>query len=128
MKRERGLAYCGLACCVCEEQEDCPGCLVNGCSHGADCPMVKCCQKQGIDGCYACAKFPCKEEMLAKPRVQAFNIFRKRYGSTALMDCLERNEVEGIRYHKEGITGDYDQSDDIEEIITLIMEGAESIG
>ncbi len=31
-----------------------------------------------------------------------------------LLDCLERNEKNGIIYHCEGIVGDYDEFDDVE--------------
>ena len=31
MKRELGIARCGLACCLCTENADCNGCGSNGC-------------------------------------------------------------------------------------------------
>lgn len=30
MKRELGIARCGLACCLCTEKADCDGCGSNG--------------------------------------------------------------------------------------------------
>ena len=36
---------------------------------------------------------------------------------------LERNEQAGIVYHREGIMGDYDEFDDLEELITYIRTG-----
>ena len=30
MEREKGIAYCGLACCVCSENVLCPGCRSGG--------------------------------------------------------------------------------------------------
>ena len=32
-----------------------------------------------------------------------------------LLDCLERNEKNGIVYHREGIMGDYDEFDDYDD-------------
>ncbi len=40
-----------------------------------------------------------------------------------LLDCLERNEKNGIVYHREGINGDYDEFDDVEKLIMFIKEG-----
>ena len=39
------------------------------------------------------------------------------------MDCLERNEANGIVYHRNGITGDYDDFDDVETLIDFIKTG-----
>ena len=68
MKRELGIARCGLACCLCSE-----------------------------------------------------NV--RRFGMEALLDRLEENEKNGIVYHREGIMGDYDEFDDIEELIRFIDSG-----
>ena len=39
------------------------------------------------------------------------------------MDCLERNEKNGVVYHREGITGDYDDFEDEEQLIRFLREG-----
>lgn len=39
-----------------------------------------------------------------------FTVFAKRYGLETLLDCLERNEKNGVIYHREGLIGDYDHS------------------
>ena len=44
----------------------------------------------------------------------------KRYGEEKLLDCLEKNERAGIVYHREGITGDYDEFDSAEQLIKFI--------
>ena len=49
--------------------------------------------------------------------------FVRRYGVEELLDCLERNEQAGIVYHREGIMGDYDDFDDLEELIGFIRNG-----
>ena len=50
-------------------------------------------------------------------------MFAKRYGEAALLDCLERNEKQGIVYHRQGIVGDYDDFDDVEKLIDFIRTG-----
>lgn len=39
------------------------------------------------------------------------------------MNCLERNERNGVVYHRSGINGDYDGFDDVEELICFIKTG-----
>ena len=46
-----------------------------------------------------------------------------RFRSYILLDCLERNEKKGIVYHREGITGDYDDFDDAEQLMNFILTG-----
>ena len=47
----------------------------------------------------------------------------KRYGEEYLLDCLERNEANGIVYHRDGINGDYDDFEDVETLIEYIKTG-----
>lgn len=42
MKRELGIARCGLACCLCTENVDCNGCGSNGCPDNEFCENKKC--------------------------------------------------------------------------------------
>ena len=53
----------------------------------------------------------------------AFTLFVKRYGEDKLLDCLEENEKKGIIYHREGFNGDYDNFDDVEQLISFIKTG-----
>ena len=78
MKRELGIARCGLACCLCTEKADCNGCDSNGC------PDNDICENK---------------------------------------NCLERNEKNGIVYHRNGINGDYDDFDDVEQLMNFILTG-----
>lgn len=39
------------------------------------------------------------------------------------MDCLERNGRSGVIYHRQGITGDYDEFEDIEMLMEFIKTG-----
>ena len=59
----------------------------------------------------------------SKIKPYGFSLFAKRYGEEALLDCLERNEKNGVVYHRQGIVGDYDEFDDVEELIRFIKEG-----
>ena len=97
MKRELGIARCGLACCLCSENEHC-------------------------NGCHEC-KGECRKGLLSKIKPYGFTLFIKRYGEKELLDCLERNEKAGVVYHREGIYGDYDDFNDVEELIAFIKTG-----
>ena len=61
--------------------------------------------------------------MQAKIKPYGFNLFIQRHGEKALLDCLEANEKRGIVYHRNGINGDYDEFDDVEELIRFIQTG-----
>lgn len=59
---------------------------------------------------------------MSKIKPYAFTQFAKKYGIDYLLDCLEINEKNGITYHRSGITGDYDDFDDAEELIEFIKK------
>ena len=61
--------------------------------------------------------------LLSKIKPYGFTLFAKRYGEKMLLDCLERNEKNGILYHRDGIVGDYDEFDDVEKLILFIKRG-----
>ena len=125
MKRTLGFGYCGLACCLCSEQEGCPGCRSGGGPDKAWCKSFRCGLARGHAGCWECPEFPCPGEIREKTRVRAFVEFLRRHGETALLDCLERNERAGLVYHYPGrLTGDYDVPETVEEILELIERGA----
>ena len=122
MRRELGVARCGLACCLCSENVICDGCGSDGCPDVNKCENKKCSSERGISHCYACTE-TCKKGLLNKIKPYAFTLFAKRYGETHLLDCLEANEKRGILYHREGIFGDYDEFDDVEKLIEFIKTG-----
>lgn len=122
MKRELGIARCGLACCLCSENAACNGCDSNECPGNAWCENKKCSLERGITHCYTC-KEDCQKGLLGKVKPYAFTLFVKRYGEEKLLDCLAENERRGIVYHREGINGDYDDFDDVEQLIDFIMTG-----
>lgn len=124
MWMETGIGYCGLACCVCSENENCKGCKNEGCQGKDWCKNYDCCRKKGLNGCWECDESPCDGGMLDKIRVCAFSDFVKVYGEEKLSFCLKRNEQAGMSYHDAGkLTGDYDIPESEDEIIKLILNG-----
>ena len=61
--------------------------------------------------------------LFSKIKPYAFTEFARRYGEDYLLDCLERNEKNGVIYHREGINGDYDDFDDVDALIEYIKTG-----
>ncbi len=122
MKKELGIARCGLACCLCSENATCKGCDSGDCPGSQWCENRKCSIEAGISHCYLCDK-DCRKDILSKIKPYGFTVFAKQYGIEALLKCLEENEKNGVVYHREGIIGDYDDFDDLEELISFIKNG-----
>jgi hypothetical protein len=124
VQKEKGIAYCGLACCVCSENNNCVGCRNDGCKDKEWCKNFNCCKVKGLDGCWKCDEFPCSNSMLNKTRIRAFARFIKEYGEERLINCLDINEQSGMKYHYKGeLLGDYDEPKTEDEIIRLIING-----
>ena len=120
MKRELGIARCGLACCLCSENVTCKGCKRDGflelswCTDAQWCENRKCVIEKDLHGCYECSPAECRKGLYAeKIKARAFAEFAHRYGV----------EQAGIVYHREGIMGDYDDFTDLEELIRFIRTG-----
>lgn len=122
MKVELGIAKCGLACCVCSKNNICKGCNSECCTDKEWCENRKCSKVKKLRGCYECGE-SCSKMMLTKLKPAAFTSFIKSYGYDELMTCLARNEKYGVVYHREGIIGDYDNFNNIEDIINFIKMG-----
>ncbi len=122
MKRELGIARCGLACCLCSENDHCDGCHSEKCPDKEWCENRKCSMAKGISSCFQCES-DCHKGLLSNIKPYVFTLFAKQYGLEALMGCLERNETNGIVYHRQGICGEYDDFDDVEELINFIKNG-----
>lgn len=122
MKRELGIARCGLACCLCSENDTCAGCQSDVCPDKEWCVNRSCSISKAIEHCYQCPEL-CQKGLLAKIKSYGFTLFAKRYGEERLLDCLERNEQKGIVYHREGFHGDYDDFEDVEKLIAFILTG-----
>ena len=124
------IAYCGLACIVCNRKDTCCGCHDEGCTGKNWCKNYNCCREKGLNGCWECDEFPCNgtyndfTNMLDKPRIRAFAAFAKKHGENELIKCLVRNEETGVKYHYEGeLIGDYDKAETEEEFINMIKFG-----
>ena len=122
MKRELGIARCGLACCLCSENEHCSGCNSGDCPDKDWCENRKCSFEKSVAHCYECPE-DCHKGLLSKIKPYGFTLFAKRYGEDVLLNCLERNEKNGVVYHREGIVGDYDDFDVAEKLIGFILSG-----
>ena len=122
MKRELSIARCGLACCLCSENDHCSGCNSGNCPDKNWCENRKCSIQKRIAHCYDCQE-DCHKGLLSKIKPYGFTAFAKRYGEEELLNCLERNEKSGVAYHREGIIGDYDNFDDVENLIDFIQTG-----
>lgn len=122
MKRELGIARCGLACCLCSENTTCDGCDSGQCPDKDWCENRKCSISRKIGHCYECTG-KCRKGLLGKIKPYAFTEFARRYGEDYLLDCLERNEKNGVIYHRDGINGDYDDFDEVEPLIEYIRTG-----
>lgn len=77
---------------------------------------------KGFTHCYECPE-PCTKGLLGKTKAYAFTRFAGLYGEERLLDCLERNEKNGVVYHRIGITGDYDDFDDADALIEWLRTG-----
>ena len=108
MDRQKGIAFCGLACAVCGGNNNCAGCRDEGCKDKEWCKNLQCCKAKNLSGCWECGEFPCAGSMLDNRRIRAFARFAGEYGVDFMLDCLE-NENAGIAYHYPGLLdGDYD--------------------
>ena len=122
MKRELGIARCGLACCLCSENQTCNGCDSGNCHDKDRCQNRKCSFEKGLRGCWECPE-ECRLGVLQKMKPYGFTQYVKKYGTNQLLDRLEANEKAGIRYHVSGITGDYDNFSDIDSLFRFINSG-----
>lgn len=122
MKRELGIGRCGLACCLCSENDHCDGCDNGKCPDKAWCYNLTCSKKKEIDHCFEC-EIDCHQGLLGKIKPYTFTEFAKRFGEEELINCLEKNEINGVIYHKNGVLGDYDDFEDVEKLILFIQTG-----
>ena len=122
-KEQRGIAYCGLACVLCSDEE-CPGCAVKV-ADGGGCSAGKCAAEKGVAGCHACPDYmSCTESMPHGKRNQAFNSYAREFGLDALIDRLRTNYLNGITYHRpDKLKGDYDVMETESEILGLLRYG-----
>lgn len=123
MRRELGIARCGLACCLCSENDTCGGCDSGSCPDRDACEARACSLSRGVGHCHECEEEGCRKGILSKVKPHGFTEFARRFGEAHLLDCLERNEAAGVIYHRESIVGDYDDFDDVEKLVAFIEIG-----
>lgn len=122
--RNKGVAFCGLACCVCSENKACAGCRMEGCKGKAWCKSFRCCKGKVLNGCWECDDFPCEYSMFNKLRIRTFAKYIAQYGAESLMNALQNNEENGFIYHYDGqLIGDYDLLQSEEELYQFIRQG-----
>lgn len=105
------------------ENTDCNGCGSSGCPDNDVCENKRCSIEKELTHCYKCEE-NCKKGLLGKIKPYAFTLFAKKYEEEKLLDCLERNEKNGVVYHRDGINGDYNNFDDVEQLMNFILTGA----
>jgi len=71
MKRELGIARCGLACCLCSENDKCLGCNSGNCPDKDWCENRKCSILKGLEYCYMCDE-NCRKGLLNKLNLMHF--------------------------------------------------------
>lgn len=128
MKRELGLARCGLACCLCSENEHCAGCHSDECRGKDFCQNRKCSVERCLSHCFECENEDCRKGLLSKIKPLGFTQFARKYGMERLMECLELNEQKGVIYHRSGIVGDYDEFDNVDDLLRFIETGGADNG
>jgi hypothetical protein len=122
-REERGISCCGLACVLCTEDVECPGCL-SKIKGGYNCKTGKCALNKGFDGCYACPDYSCGDKMLQGKRKQAFIKYAQEFGKQSLIDRLRVNFENGIVYRTtDNENGDYDTLETIDEVYHLLRYG-----
>lgn len=117
----KGVAFCGLACCVCSENTNCIGCKNEGCPDKDWCKSFSCCKKNNLNGCWECKEYPCDYHMINKPRVKAFAEYISKFGAEQLIAKLQENDKAGLIYHyKDKLVGDYDLAENENEIFEML--------
>ena len=79
MKRELGIARCGLACCLCSENETCSGCDSGECPDKDRCENRTCSLERDLKHCFECEE-NCRRGLLSKIKPYAFTLFIKNTG------------------------------------------------
>lgn len=95
----RGVAPCGLVCKYCSERIGCSGC------------------RRIRD-----AQAPCDADKLTSLRIRTFAAYAREHGDEALLHHLERKAAQGVLYHRDGLTGDYDGFDTSEALVDFLEE------
>ena len=123
----KSISCCGLICSLCSSNSSCDCRLTNQCekkSSSAGCFQYKCCNKRGFSGCWECPDFSCDKDMFndRNLRLKVFVKCIKEDGIETFSQYILRNFENGVLYHRNGYTGDYDL-DTEEAILALLRNG-----
>jgi len=121
------IAYCGLICCLCSVDGNCDCRTKNHCGRKASpegCFQYTCCREKGLNGCWECPVFSsCDKDMFdGRLRLKTFVKCIKEDGLDDFAGYILRNHENGVLYHRNGCTGDYDLETE-EEILHLLRTG-----
>ena len=79
MKKELGIARCGLACCLCSENGRCGGCDSGDCPGAGNCENRTCSISRRLRHCYECPDVEnCRKGKLSDPRTYGFTHFARQ--------------------------------------------------
>lgn len=120
-----GIGYCGLVCMFCGGCSSCREKDQGVRVEDIECYHKRCAITYNLNGCWECEKFPCSNgNMFHNIRVRSFVQFIKDEGLETFMNCIIRNQQNGIVY---GENNDYDKVSSSEEVIALIHQGQNRI-
>lgn len=123
MEDQHGVARCGLPCFLCPDKDKCSGCDSAGCTGQVWCMNRRCVENKGIAGCYECTE-DCDIGVFDKTKHKAFREFLRRNGKDKLVECLLRNDANGIHFACDGgYIGGYDNFKDVEKLVEFILTG-----
>lgn len=120
------IAYCSLVCRLCHLTDECDGCRAAGnrCPANSErergCYHRNCCVNKGIDGCWECDDFPCKNQMFVGPtkgEIKGFCRCIKEDGARKFIEYILANQKKGIPYGRKGY-GDKDEN----EVIRILRK------
>jgi hypothetical protein len=124
---KNSISYCGLLCILCCSDRSCDCHSDNHCgkkSSEEGCFQHDCCVKNDFSGCWECPDFSCDKDMFNDKhlRLKTFVKCIKEDGIDTFSNYILRNHENGIIYHRNGYTGDYDLETE-EKIINLLRNG-----
>ena len=128
------VAPCGLICELCSERTHCNGCNFSKQNEiECCCFQRKCCDEKNLKGCWECPDFSCGKDMHDVSqhgvRLIAFVQYIKEHGLEHFAERIAENEKNDIIYHRDpkNYTGDYDGFESMEEVMSLIENGKETV-
>ena len=123
VKRELGIARCGLACCLCTENAKLRRMRPVRAGRGMRQPALYVGARPRpllrVPGRRASAKRGCS----ARSSPARSRALRGRTAEAALLDRLEAGERDGMVYHRAGVEGDYDAFPSAEALIAFLERG-----